>query len=229
MKPGDLLGKKPKRQRILNEHELRALWRASERTGYPFGPMIQTLMLTALRLREVAEANWPEFDLAAGQWIISDQRMKGGVAFVVPLTTEMVALLDSLPRFVGGGDFLFTAGGKKAVSGFSSMKRRLDGLMLDELRKIAEQRGDDPAKIKLEPWRLHDIRRSVRSGLSRLKVTEEAREAVLSHVRPGIKGTYDVHDYFDEKKEALQMWGARLRSIIDPPAGNVVALERKQA
>jgi integrase len=229
MKPGDLLGERRKRQHILSEHELHALWRASVRIGYPFGPMIQMLMLTALRLREAAEARWSEFDLATGQWVISDQRMKGAVAFVVPLTAEMVALLDGLPRFVGGGDFLFTADGKRAVSGFSSMKRRLDGLMLEELRTIAEQRGDDPAKIKFESWRLHDIRPSVRSGLSRLKVTEEAREAVLSHVRPGIKGTYDVHDYFDEKKEALQMWGARLRSIIDPQAGNIVALERKQA
>ena len=51
----------------------------------------------------------------------------------------------------------------------------------------------------------HDIRRTVRSRLSRLKVTEEAREAVLAHARPGIKGVYDLHDYLDEKREALEL------------------------
>jgi hypothetical protein len=51
------------------------------------------------------------------------------------------------------------------------------------------------------------------------------REAVLAHVRPGIKGTYDVHDYLDEKREALELWAARLRSLVEPlSAGNVVRL-----
>jgi hypothetical protein len=57
-----------------------------------------------------------------------------------------------------------------------------------------------------------------------LKVAEEVREAVLAHVRPGIKGVYDLHDYFDEKREALSLWAARLKSIVEPPPSNVVAL-----
>jgi hypothetical protein len=60
--------------------------------------------------------------------------------------------------------------------------------------------------------------------LSRLKVTEEAREAVLAHARPGIKGTYDLYDYLDEKREALELWATRLRSIVSPPPDNVIKL-----
>jgi hypothetical protein len=98
--------------------------------------------------------------------------------------------------------------------------------MLRTLRALARRQGDDPAKVQLQHWTNHDIRRTVRSGLSRLKVTEEAREAVLAHVRPGIKGTYDLHDYFDEKREALETWAARLRSIVEPQPANVVQLSR---
>ena len=81
--------------------------------------------------------------------------------------------------------------------------------------------------MELPHWTNHDIRRTVRSRLSRLKIAEEAREAVLAHVRPGIKGVYDKHDYLDEKREALELWAARLRSIVSPAPANVVPLKTR--
>jgi len=69
----------------------------------------------------------------------------------------------------------------------------------------------------LQHWTNHDLGRSVRSQLSRLKIPEEVREAVLAHARPGIRKVYDLHDYLDEKREALRLWTARLRSIVTPP------------
>ena len=47
---------------------------------------------------------------------------------------------------------------------------------------------------------------------------------MLAHVRPGIKGVYDLHDYLDEKREALSLWATRLKSIVEPPPSNVIAL-----
>jgi integrase len=70
----------------------------------------------------------------------------------------------------------------------------------------------------------HDIRRTVRTHLSALRIGEEVREAVLAHVRPGIKGVYDQHLYLEEKREALTLWNARLRSIVEPPTNNVIDL-----
>ena len=78
--------------------------------------------------------------------------------------------------------------------------------------------------MKLVPWVNHDLRRVVRSGLSRLSIPDEVREAVLAHVRVGIKQTYDVHDYFSQKRDALLQWGGLLRSIVEPPPPNVVKL-----
>jgi integrase len=219
LKPSKIVGEKVSGDRMLTDAEMFALWRAAERAPYPVGPVYQLLMLTALRLNEVADAHWSEFDLADKLWIIPNERMKGkngkARAHAVPLTGGMLTVLDKLPRF-DRGDFLFsTTAGASPVWVGSKVKARIDARMLRTLRALARQRGDDPAKVTLAPWVNHDIRRSVRSQLSRLKVTEEAREAVMAHVRPGIKGTYDLHDYFDEKREALELWAARLRSLVE--------------
>lgn len=69
----------------------------------------------------------------------------------------------------------------------------------------------------------------MRSNLSALRIAEEVREAVLAHARPGIKGTYDLYDYKDEKLEALTLWAARLLSIVEPPPANVVDLAKARA
>jgi integrase len=228
MKPGELIGKKTKRRRVLTNDELRALWQASKRSGYPFGHMIRMLMLTALRRGEVADAGRSEFDLERKLWTIPAERMKGedddSGPHVVPLNTEMLEIIEALPRFEGG-DFLFTTGdGKRPVSGFSKMKSRLDKLMLEELQKIAEQRGEDPAKVTLEPWVIHDTRRSVRTHLSALPVPDMVRELILAHAKPGLHKTYDQYAYVDEKRQALELWAGRLKLIVDPPPSNVVAL-----
>jgi integrase len=184
--------------------------------------MIQMLMLSALRRSEVAQAAWSEIDLAAQRWIIPEARMKGGAAHVVPLTPKMRTIIQEIPKFAGG-EFLFTSkDGSCAATGFSAMKLRIDKLMLEELRKIAKERGDDPNKVTLNPWRLHDVRRSVRTGLSELTVPEMVSELILAHSKPGLHKVYNQFDYFDQKLSALNQWGARLERIVNPPAGNVV-------
>jgi integrase len=229
LKPTKIVGEKQSGDRVLDDDELFALWRAAKRTPYPYGPVYQVLMLTALRLNEAADASWSEFDSGARIWVIAKERMKGKNSkarpHAVPLTDDVLSIVNGLPRFKGG-DFLFsTTHGKSSVWMSDKIKKRLDARILRTLRALARRRGEDPAKVALPRWTNHDIRRSVRSQLSRLKITEEAREAVLAHVRPGIKGTYDLHDYLDEKREALELWGKRLRGIVEPSTkDNVVAL-----
>ena len=104
------------------------------------------------------------------------------------------------------------------------IKKRLDGLMLEELSSLAEERGDDPEKIKVDRWTNHDLRRTLRSGLSALRVNSDVAEAVLAHVKPGIRGVYDRYDLFDEKRQALDLWAGRLRSVVEPAPGNLVKL-----
>jgi hypothetical protein len=107
------------------------------------------------------------------------------------------------------------------------VKKRIDQRMLRTLRALARQRREEPSLVILPPWKNHDIRRTVRSRLSRLKITEEAREAVLAHARPGVKGTYDLHDYLDEKKEALRLWASCLHQLVDAEPNKVVHFRSK--
>lgn len=222
----DIVGETRSRDRILSDDELFALWRAAGRLPSPYGPAYKMLVLTALRLREAGNASWNEFDLRNRLWIIPADRMKGkndgkrqARAHAVPITPQIRELLEKLPK-PKKGNFLFsTTAGKKPAWMGAKVKQRIDERMLRTLRALGRLRREDPKSIHLPGWVNHDIRRTVRSHLSRLKIAEEAREAVLAHVRPGIKSTYDHHDYLDEKREALQLWEARLQSIL----GNYVS------
>jgi integrase len=215
MRPGDVIGKRDVRQRVLTPTELRAFWSATEKLGYPFGPMFRLLLITGQRRSEVAEARWPEFDLGRERlWTVPASRMKGNAAHVVPLTPDAIAILESLPRFKRG-DYLFsTTFGERPVSGFSKAKRRLDALMTTELGALDE-------------FRVHDLRRSMRTGLSALPVPDLVRELVIAHTKPGLHKVYDLHAYESEKRHALELWAARLRSIVEPPPAKVVSLSAR--
>jgi integrase len=235
LSPKRLIGERQKRSRVLTNDEIAALWRATRHGRVPYDPLYRALMLTALRVGEASEAQWSEIDLKARVWVIPAPRMKktGSEAkpHLVPLTDELVQLLESIPRF-SKGTYVFSAdGGRNPIraNAMSKPKARLDRRMLLALRVLARKRGEDPKRVTLPDWVNHDLRRTVRSNLSALRISEEAREAVLAHARPGIKGTYDLHDYADEKREALEQWAARLRSIVEPRPRNIVTLSKARA
>ncbi len=183
LKPADAIGKRAARIRTLTDEELRLLWRAAGRFEYPFGPMYRLLLLTGLRRNEVSDAHWRELDLEQKIWVIPGERVKGGHAHVIPLTEQMLALLDTLPRHPDG--FLFsTTRGSRPVSGFSKVKARLDQRMGRTQRALARMEGRRYEVIR--PWRNHDIRRTVRTRLSALPVTDLVRELVIGHAKPGL-------------------------------------------
>lgn len=140
------------------------------------------------------------------------ERFKSNASHLVPLTNEAMAVLDALPRFNKGDHLFTTTFGAVPVSGFSKAKTRLDKLMAKEI--------DAP----LPPWVLHDLRRTVRTRLASLRVPDATAEMILGHGRKGLQRVYDQHQYADEMREALTLWAARLRSIIEPPPENVVKI-----
>jgi integrase len=221
LKPREIIGEKKERTRILNDAELWAAWKAADRLGYPYGRLYKLLMLTGQRRSEVAEAQWSEIDLTKKIWTIPAERMKAGAAHVVPLSDDAIAVLKSLPRF-DGGNYLFSVFGKRPVAGFSAAKAQFDAMMLRALR-------EDEPKAKLAGFVIHDIRRTVRTQLSAVpNVSDLVRELVIGHTKPGLHKVYDQYAYLDEKRFALDAWAARLRSIVNPKAGNVVELRAAQ-
>jgi integrase len=223
-----IIGPKAARSRVLCDDELRALWRAAEGIAYPYGELFRLLLLTGQRKSEVANAQWPEFDLPQKLWMIPAERMKAQAPHVVPLSGDVIAILQSLPRFNKGDHLFSTTSGVKPVNGFSKAKTALDQAMLAEMRKAAGDDGAQP-RLKQEPFVIHDIRRTMRTGLSALPVPDLVRELVIAHTKPGLHKVYDQFAYVDEKRQALDLWAARVRNIIDPPASNVFDLAKARA
>jgi hypothetical protein len=242
------------RERTLSQDELWALWHVTLEMPYPVGPAYRLLMLAALRLSEATNVQRNEFDplvlQAIGErrkeasktwhaipanraiWTIPKERMKGkntgkkkARAHVVPLTNEIFELFASLPEMAG--QFLFsTTAGSVPVSIGTKVKAEVDRRMLIKLRGLAVSRGQNPDDVTLPHWTNHDIRRTVRSHLSQLRVEEVVREALLAHSRKGIEATYDQHTYLEEKRAALQLWAQRLlRTIVESAHGNVVPIK----
>jgi integrase len=229
LKPARLIGEKHSRERVLTDHELFAFWRVTGRMSYPFGALYQLLLLTGLRLNEVADATWSEIDFRNGVWIVPSDRMKGkdgrAVDHVVPITKEIGAILEAVPRFKGG-EYLFSINfGKAPVWVSDKVKKRLDSRMLRTLRAMARRRGENPSRVTVPPWVNHDLRRTLRTGLSRLRIDRDIREAVLAHARPGVEGVYDRYDFQVEKKDALERWAMYVQNLAMPAeATNIIRL-----
>ncbi len=199
---------KPKsRDRVLSDAELVGLWKVAEAETLPWGPALKLLMLTGTRRSEVFDADRAEFDLKAKEWVIPAERAKNGLPHIVPLSPPAIAVIKAIPE-TGGSAKLFPADGnpERSASGFSKARARFRR----SLDKVLE-RSDG------ERWTLHDIRRTVATGLQRLGVRFEVTEAVLNHVsgaKGGIAGVYQRHDWKTEKGHALDAWVRHLEILI---------------
>jgi integrase len=182
------------RDRILKDDELRAVWTVLLKTPYPFGPLFRLLLLTGQRRDEVASIRWD--DIQGDLWIIPKEQYKTRRENVTPLTPNVLAILEGIPRT---GEYIFTTTGMTPVSGFSKANR-----ILNERSGTAN-------------WRLHDLRRTARSLMSRAGVSRDVAERVLGHAVPGIVGVYDRHDYLAEKREALLRLQALIFEILGTP------------
>lgn len=215
LKPSTLIAPKQPRQRTLTDAEIVAFWRATERMEYPYGPLCQLMLLTGARKSEVAGARRREFDLKKKLWSIPPERFKSNATHLVPLTNQAISIIEELPE-LNKGDYLFsTTLGERPVTAFANAKERLDSFVTEELGQA------------LPPFVLHDLRRTVRTRLASLRVSDLVAEMIIGHGRRGLQRVYDQHSYEPEMREALELWSARLMSVIAPPPENVVALKNK--
>jgi integrase len=211
---GELIGRLKPRDRLLTDAELRAVWQAIPRVGPPWSTVYKLLLLTGLRLNEVAAARWRWFDHTAGTLLLPAEVTKNGEAMLVPPPPLALDLLRMTPHFTG--PFIFSSnGGHTQLQAASGAKQRLD----KALREMGTEVG---------AFVIHDFRRVVRSGLGRIGIPPVVAELCLGHKQAGIIGVYDRHSYFDEKRDALLRWQTQLLSIVEPPptGDNVLPLAR---
>jgi integrase len=141
-------------------------------------------------------------ELEGNVWTIPSSRMKSKIEHAIPLSAAAMAILDDIPVT---GRWIFTSTGRRPIRGFTKYKASFD------------QRSG------VTGWRLHDLRRTARSLLSRAGVDADIAERCLAHTIGGIRQIYDRHQYLDEKRRAFEALAALLDRIINPPAENVVA------
>ena len=192
-------GKETRRDRVLGDDEIRAVWNGAEHLGYPFGGLVKMLLVTAQRREEVATMRWSHVDLDDAVWTLPREVTKSDRSHQVPLSPLALEILNHLPKM---GEHLFSSGrrGDIPVSGYSVAKRRLD-----KLSGVAD-------------WRLHDLRRTAASGMAQLNTAPHVLSKVLNHASDGtgVTAIYNRYGYEVEKRYALEAWGQRLESIIRP-------------
>lgn len=210
-KPGAIV----KRDRVLTDDELRKVWNLADSIGWPFGRAAQLLILTAARRDEVTRLQWSEIE---GDRIeMKGERTKNGEPHSIPLSPQAKAILDAVPR-IADCPFVFSTTGKTPVSGWSKAKDLLD----DKIADAADGK-------RLDPWRLHDLRRTAATGMQRLGVGLQVVEAVLGHIagsRAGVVGVYQRHTFDAEKRAALEAWALHVVGIVSGKPSNVTPLRR---
>lgn len=206
------------RDRVLQDNELKLIWVGSENIGTAFTGLVRLLLLTGQRREEVAALDWCELDRGKTEWLLPAARAKNGREHLIPLSKQVVAELD---RVAGGskwpsrGYVLTTDGGESRVSGFSKCKAKLD-------EQVEILLDDDAAPVR--PWRFHDLRRSAATGLQALRIPGDWIEAVQNRCKGGVAGVYQRYAFADEKREALDAWGAHVANIT----ANALAVRAKQ-
>jgi len=193
------------RERSLGDDEVARVWLAASENDY--GNIVRLLMLTGCRREEIGSLKWSEVDLAARTITIAKERTKNGMEHIVPLPDAALSILQGIMRR-GDRDFVFGIARDGGFSGWSKSKIALD-----------------KAVALKEEWRLHDLRRTVRTGLGKLGVQPHHAEAVLNHLPPKLIRTYDRNTYATEKRDALDKWAAHLKVAVAQATGaNVSSL-----
>jgi integrase len=199
--------KEKARDRVLTDDELVSIHETIRNMGGAFGPIVEMLLLTGQRLREVSETTWEELDLDNALWTIPSSRTKNEKPHFVHLSDQAVTVISNITPI---GDYVFTTNGKTPFSGFSKSKKRLN-----ELSEVTD-------------WTLHDIRRTVVSGMARLGIQPHIADKILNHQSgtiSGVAAVYQRHEFLDERKTALDAWSNHVQSLVSgSDRDNVVSI-----
>ena len=196
------------RARILDDNELRAVWRQAEQNG-GFGAFVRLLLLTGQRKAALRGMKWS--DIEDGTWTIAKQERQKTSAGSLHLPKQALAIIAKLPRFSGNPYVFAAAQGDGPMNGFGRGKVAFD------------------KRCGVSGWTLHDLRRTARSLMSRAGVSSDHAERVLGHALPTIEGIYNRHEYAAEKGHALKRLAALIDEITNGTPAKVVRLRKARA
>lgn len=212
----DAGGQEKGRERWLKRDELVKLFAAMrEAKGFSVENYltIKLLLLLAVRKSELIAAPWHEFDLDKGVWKLPDERTKTNAGIDIPLSEAAVECLRELERLACGSKWVLPA---------RKMQERMIPHIAESTLSVAL------AKVKhgLEHFTVHDLRRTARTHFEALGITPYIAERCLNHKIKGVEGIYNRHDYFEERKAALNAWASLLAQLEKGDADKVVPIKR---
>jgi integrase len=184
----------PSRDRVLNNSELVKVWNACGDDD--FGRIVRLIALTACRRAEIGQLKWSEIDLEAGIMMLPAERTKNHRAHVLPLVPAALEILRSIPRRLDR-DYIFGDYGVGFTTWWIEKQHLQDGIEV--------------------PWSLHDLRRSVATGLGDLDIAPHVIEALLNHqsgTKAGVAGTYNRSKFSKQIKIALDRWADHIDEIV---------------
>jgi integrase len=192
--------KEKPRDRVLSDDELRRLWLACDFIGGYAGACVKLLVLTGQRRSEIGHLKWNE--VKGNTLELPAERMKSRLAHVVPLSTKALEIIAALPRI---GDYVF---GVSPVNHFDRIKRQLDAYM-----KLSA------------PWKIHDIRRSVETGLQRIGVLPHIIDKLTAHSSgTAVRRIYQRYDYLPEVGAAVERWSSHIQRVVAGKSADVINL-----
>ena len=200
-------GKERPRARVFSEDELKAFLEnlddACRSRRLPH--VLRLLLLTLQRRSELALAEWREFNFKEKTWTIPDSHAKAGKGHVLPLSDWAAQELQKLKMMATGSRYVLPNTQKSAPSDPLFITRGV-ARCLNRFKKHG-----------IAAFTPHDLRRTGRTGLAKLGIRTEVAERILNHARERIEATYDVHEYVNEKQDALERWAKYLAELRDDP------------
>jgi integrase len=195
------------RDRVLDDRELAKLWNELDKVPAPVAPFVRFLTLTGARRSEVADLTWSEIDTAKAEWLLPASRSKNRQEKLLPLSPEALTVLATIPHGSEGDHVFSYSGGKRGLTQFNMMKRKLDDA------------------VGVTGWTLHDLRRTASTTMHRLGFQPHVVEATLGHRHSvGVAKTYNRWEFFPEKKMALDAWARFIVDNAGEKKSNVIAL-----
>lgn len=206
--------------RDLSDSEIALAWAACEGADVnpAFGQLVRMLILTGQRRTETSRMRWSDLNADRTVWRIPADDTKNGIAHDVPLPPLARHVIEAAHRHAAC-DYVFSTTGKGPISGWSKLEPRLRA----EIARLAVQEGPEAALV--EPWTLHDLRRTFRSGLSRLGVEPDVAEIMLNHRPETLRAIYDRDPRMDARRDAAERWALHVGGIVDPDSrSNVIGM-----
>src|SRR5215212_3378543 len=186
------------RYRVLSDEELASVLDAARRIGFPFGSIVQVLALAGQRRDEVGRMEWEHLELRRKVWVIPGEHAKNGKPHLVHLSEPVLEILKTVPPT---SELVFSGDGRRVFQGYSKAKAKLDRLS------------------GVNDRTLHDLRRTVVSGMARLGVAPHVADKILNHQSgtiSGVAAVYQRREFLKERQDALQLWGQHVSSRRPP-------------